>query len=390
MARRSPHIEDVETIRMAFQRVCMAGGGLVLAHGTQKGDFRLLMEDANQLVVQMTDVVRGQWGIKPGMHLNLTLTDRGRAYGAVVTLEGHGRFEGEEACHVSVPRNLQALETHRPTDYIPDKPIACAFTTLANDAMKGLGVAFGEEGIELAPGDGGTSFSGKLRMNVETTVELAPEAGLSWVLPGTVTYFGDGVAGVLWKANADAGALKAYKAWLDEAARTQHAKHRNMFDARGSSAPKPSTGTEAQRVTTRPRIWSDKDPLVLILAEGEAFPRRASEALGRRFGIASLDPLRGAIHPLLGELGAGLEDWGRIKLILIHHQLRSGSAFEACRQLVQQDHCPLPILVGGTEEDAEVKRNRAIAAGAVDYLLLEPFHILKVIVAVDETLKMFG
>lgn len=390
MARRSPHLEDGESIRMVFQRVCTAGGSVGLAQGNQKGDFRLLVEEAERLVVQMPEVTRGQWGLKQGMHLNLTVTDRGRAFGSVVTLEGYGRFEGEEACHVSVPRQLRALETHRLTDYIPDKPLACAFTTLSNDAMKGLGVAFGEEGIELAPGDGGTSFGGKLRMNVGTMVELAPEAGLSWVLPGTVAYLGEGIAGVKWKAEADAGSLKAYHAWLDEAARTQFHKDRNAFDARGSAAPKAASGTEPTRVTTRARVWSDKDPLVLILAEGEAFPRRASESLGRRFGIASLDPLRGAIHPLLGELGAGLEDWGRVKLVLIHHHLRSGSALEACRQLVNQEKCPLPILVAGTEEDAEVKRNRAIAAGAVDYLLVEPFQILKVIMTLDETLKLFG
>lgn len=390
MSRRSPHLEDGESIRMVFQRVCTAGGNVELSHGAQKGEFRLLVEEPARLVVQMSDVVRGQWGLKQGMHVNLKVTDRGRSFGSVVTLEGYGRFEGEEACHLSVPRQLQALETHRLTDYIPDKPFACAFTTLSNDAMKGLGVAFGEEGIELAPGDGGSSFGGKLRMNVGTMVELAPEAGLSWVLPGTVAYMGDGIVGVKWKPEADAAALKAYHAWLNEAARTQHAKDRNAFDARGSAAPKAASGTEVHRVTTRARIWSDKDPLVLVLAEGDVFPRRASEALGRRFGIASLDPLRGTIHPLLGELGAGLEDWGRVKLILIHHHLRSGSALEACRQLVNQEKCPLPILVGGTEEDAEVKRNRAIAAGAVDYLLLEPFSILKVIMTLDETLKLFG
>ena len=266
MARRSPHLEDVESIRMAFQRICMAGGAVGLEHAAQKGDFRLLMEDADRLVVQMTDVIRGQWGLKQGMHLNLKVTDRGRAYGAVVTMEGHGRFEGEEACHVSVPRQLQALETHRLTDYVPDKPITCAFTTLSNDAIKGLGVAFGEEGIELAPGDGGTSFGGKLRMSVGTTVELAPEAGLSWVLPGTVTYFGEGLAGVKWKSEADAVSLRSYKIWLEEAIRTQHAKDRGAFDARGSAAPKAASGTEPPRATTRARIWSDKDPMVLVLA----------------------------------------------------------------------------------------------------------------------------
>jgi CheY-like chemotaxis protein len=56
---------------------------------------------------------------------------------------------------------------------------------------------------------------------------------------------------------------------------------------------------------------------------------------------------------------------------------------------VEQEKCPLPILLAGTGEDVELKRNRALAAGAVDYMPVEPFRILAVLRKLDETLKLF-
>jgi CheY-like chemotaxis protein len=69
--------------------------------------------------------------------------------------------------------------------------------------------------------------------------------------------------------------------------------------------------------------------------------------------------------------------------------VRGGSALEVCRRLVQEEQCPLPILIAGTEEEADLKRNRSISAGAVDYLVVEPFKVLSVLRLLDETLKLF-
>lgn len=57
---------------------------------------------------------------------------------------------------------------------------------------------------------------------------------------------------------------------------------------------------------------------------------------------------------------------------------------------MQGEGCPLPILVVGLEEDVALKRNRAIAAGAVDFISVEPFHVLRVMKVIEETLRMFG
>jgi CheY-like chemotaxis protein len=75
---------------------------------------------------------------------------------------------------------------------------------------------------------------------------------------------------------------------------------------------------------------------------------------------------------------------------MIHHRLRAHSALERCRRLAQDEACPLPILLAGTEEEADLKRNRALAAGAVDHLVVDPFHVLAVIRTLDETLRLFA
>ena len=50
----------------------------------------------------------------------------------------------------------------------------------------------------------------------------------------------------------------------------------------------------------------------------------------------------------------------------------------------------LPILIAGSDDEADLKRNRAVAAGAIDHLIVEPFHVLSVLRTLDDTLKLFG
>ncbi len=65
------------------------------------------------------------------------------------------------------------------------------------------------------------------------------------------------------------------------------------------------------------------------------------------------------------------------------------SGMELAGKLIKDEGCPVPVLVAGPEEDAQLKRNRALGLGAVDFLPVEPFRILAVIQALDQTLRMF-
>jgi CheY-like chemotaxis protein len=391
MGIRSLNKDQHEAIRMVFQRLCEGEGTIQLAFGALSGEFKVLAEAPDRVILGISDIERGQWGLKPGAHLTLRLVDRGLPYEAVVDFQGHGKRHGTEACHVTMPRQLRALDAHRLGDYVPDRPIPCPFSDQHSNVKDGLATAFGEDGLELAPPEGTRVLGDMLRLNATSTVELRAAVGDNLVLPVRVAYFGEKVWGMRLDDSSDKLAVGRYRQWLVEARHQQDQRDRSRFSPGGLESPTLSGHRETLRpVGALPRILVDRDPLVLLLAEGEAFPNRLAEAIGRKFGLAAIDLGAGPVKPALGGLGADDQGWGRVRLVMIHHLLRSGSAMERCRRLVQEEACPLPILVAGTEEEAGLKRNRAMAAGAVDHLVVDPFHVLAVIRTLDETLKLFS
>ena len=391
MGARNLNKEQPEAVRMVFQRLCEGEHTVKVAFGTLKGEFKVLAEAPDRIILGISDLERGQWRLKSGARLTLNLLDRGLPYEAVVDFQGHGKLHGVEACHVSVPRMLRALETHRLADFIPDRPIACPFADQRNDVKDGLAMAFGEDGLELAPPEGTRVLGDMLRLNATSTVELRAALGDSLVLPVKVAYFGEKVWGLRLTDSADRLAVGRYRQWLLEARHQQANRDRARFSPGGLESSRLPGRQEALRPTTaKVKLLVDRDPLLLVLAEGDAFPNRLAEAVGRKFGVAAIDLGPGPLKPALEELGVGDQGWCRLRLVMIHHRQRSGSAMERCRRLVQDEACPLPILVAGTEEEADLKRNRAVMAGAVDHLVVEPFNVLKTIRALDETLKLFS
>ena len=389
MSSPSLNREDPEAIRMVFQRLCQSGGSVKLAFGAFHGEVRILAEGPDRIIVGLGDLERGQWQLKPGSRLSLSLADRGLPFEAVVAFQGHGHFQGQEACHLALPRLLRATEAHRLADYIPDRPVPCSFADQHSNVKDGVALAFGMDGLELSPPESVPSLPEALRLNAASTVEFRIPGNLSLVLPIRVAYFGDRFWGMRFPETVDPQLLGRYRQWLQEARRAQAQQDLKGFQPGGTEA-RPQT-RETGLAGPRVRLLSDRDPLVLVLAEGEAFPARLAEAVGRKFGVAALDLARGGVRAQLADLGGDAEStWGRVRLILVHRHVRSGSPLETCRRLVQEEQCPLPILVGGTEEESELKRNRAISAGAVDHLVVEPFRVLSVIRALDETLKLFS
>jgi CheY-like chemotaxis protein len=392
MATRNLNKEDSQGIRMVFQRLCEGEDLVQVAFGTFNGEFKVLAEAPDRVILGISDLERGQWRLKAGARLTLKLLDRGLPFEAVVDFQGHGKLHGAEACHVSMPRLLRALETHRLADFVPDRPIPCPFSDQRHDVKDGTALAFGEDGLELAPPAGTKVLGDMLRLNATSSVELRAAVGESLVLPVMVGYFGEKVWGLRFTESADKLTVSRYRQWLLEARHQQANKDRNRFNPGGLESSRLTGRTEATRsaAATTPRLHVDRDPLVLVLAEGEAFPVRLAEAIGRKFGLVSLDLGPGLLKPALGDLVGEGPDWGRIRLVMIYHRLRSGTTLERCRRLAQDEACPLPILMAGTEEDADLKRNRAVAAGAMDYLIIEPFQILNVIRTLDQTIKLFG
>ena len=137
------------------------------------------------------------------------------------------------------------------------------------------------------------------------------------------------------------------------------------------------------------KVLVDREPLLLLLTEKEDFAQRLGEALSRKFGLAMLDHIKGPVKAQLPGLVDADGSWGRVRMVLVHNQLRLASPLELCRQLVEQEGCPVPVILVGTEEDEAKKRHHALTSGAVDYVAVEPFRILTILRRLDDTLRLF-
>jgi hypothetical protein len=386
MSRRNPNLEDEEAIAMVLQRICRDGVHVQLRSGQWKGEFTLQAVDPVNLIFAFPEVHRGQWGLKKGGHVSATFVDRGKAFEAMLPLVSTLRYKGEESCQFEVPRALRAVDPHRLADFVPDRPVRCLFTSTDHSVQEGKAFAFGLEGLEAGPTENGEV--GKiLKVDYPSTLELAiGEHNL--VLTSKVKYLERSSAGFLFDP-LDRAVEGAYQAWLFDAEREQQRRDRLAYSSEGVEAPSAQV-EQAPRLGGRLQVWTEREPMILVVTEGDALPRRLAESLGRKFGFASLDYVQGPLHPLLGPLGAGLSEWGKTMLLLIHQRLRLTSGLELTRQVTQSEGCPLPVLLVGSEDDAEVKRNRAIAAGAIDFLVIDPFNVVKVMRGIDETLRLFS
>ncbi len=389
MLGQSRNLDEPTAIRMVFQRLCREAGSVNLKLEGRDWPFALLAETETRIALGMTELQASRWNLRAGGLVQLSLVDRGRRHQATTKLAELGDWEAEPAALLLHPRDLNATDYDGLSDFVPDQPILCTFSSPAMDICEGRLRSLGNDGLEFALWGTGAVKEGQLRVGADTTVELALGGGAKAALAATTVSMDESSAAVRFHPKADPGTLKAYRGWLQDAILAQDRKDREGFSLQGLRRIQKGAPPGKVQSIAGAQLLSDKDPLVLVIGEG-GFAQRIADALGRKFGIAGLDFVQGEVRPMLGPLGAGSQDWGRVRLLLVHQRLRLSSGLELTRQLTQEEGCPLPILVAGTEEDVLLKRNRAIAAGAVDFISVDPFRILAVMRSLEETLALFS
>jgi CheY-like chemotaxis protein len=391
MARSSALLEDATEIRMALQRLCLGGDRLDVAYKSQRAAFPILTEDGERMAFRMPFEDIGAWGLKPGENLAVKLKDRGLEYECVVSQTGQEVLEGVEACLASIPRVLRRSDLHRLADFIPDRPAAQAhaatFTNTRNAIIDGTVQSFGEEGLELVLRNAKQDIRELLRMGEESLLDLPLDGDLRLRAPTTVAYFGENLVGLRFTKQADAKVLDQYRSWVQDQQVLQAQKDREEFSPRGFQEATARIHRAAALPTVK--VLVDREPMLLLLTEKEDFARRLGEALSRKFGLVVLDHIKGPVQTQLKALAGEGGGWGRIRMVLVHNQLRLASPLELCRQLIEQEGCPLPVILAGNEEDEAKKRHHALAAGAVDYVAVEPFRILSSLRKLDDTLRLF-
>lgn len=391
MAKAAVLLEDDTLIRMALQRLCLAGARLEVAYKDQRAAFPILTEDGERLAFRMPFEDIAGWGLKAGENLALKLKDRGLEYECVVSQAGQEILEGVEACYTTIPRVLRRSDLHRLADFIPDRAHgpahAATFTNTRNALLDGTVQSFGEEGLELVLRNTKQDIRELLRMGEESLLDVPLDNNLRLRAPTTVAYFGENLVGLRFTKQADGQLLERYRTWIQDQQVLQAQQDKDDFAPRGFLEATARINRAAAMPTVK--VLVDRDPILLLLTEKEDFGRRLAEALSRKFGLATLDHIKGPVKTQLLDMGGGESGWGRIRMVLVHNQLRLASPLELCRQLVSQEGCPVPVLLAGTEEDEALKRHRAVSAGAVDYVAVEPFRILAILRKLDDTLKLF-
>lgn len=377
-------LEEPMAIQMVLQRLYLANTALSLAFREYRGEFHILAQGQDRFAVRMALPLQGVWGLEAGERVALSLEDRGFKYEGVIEFQCGTEVDGIQGAQLSLPRSLRRTDSHRVVDFVPDTIVPATFTNARSALLDGQVKAFGSEGVEVALKDSRQNIQDYFRMGEEATLDLALGDGLRVMTPTKVAYFGEACVGLKFADRSDEALLGQYRSWLEGQQRLQAQRDREGLE---SGAPVRSAKPSALPL---PRLWVDRDPLILVISEREDFQKRLAEGLGRKFGFLGLDYVKGAVLPLLGDASGEAGGWGRIKLILVHNQLRLASPLELTRQLTQQEQCPLPIVLGGTEEDEVLKRKRALEVGGVDYLVVEPFKILGLLRRLDELVQMFA
>lgn len=379
-------LEDPVAIRTVFHRLLSANEKVTLAFQQNRRECSLIVLEDARVALGMDRTEYETWRMQAGEKVSLNLEDRGFKFEAVSTCEGHATLEELPCALVSLPRSLRRSDAHRLVDFAPDTALTCTFTNARSALLDGVVKGLGREGVELALRDPRQRIGDFFRMGEESTLDLPLEGSLRLVAPTRVAYVDEQKVGLKFTDTADTALLGQFRTWLDGQQRLQAQRDRESLEsgparrmARAGAAELPSA-----------RLWVDKDPLILVLTEQEDFVRRLSDGLGRKFGFLGLDHIKGRVRPQVKAWAEEAGPWGRVRLVLVHNRLRLASPLELTRQLVEEERCELPILLAGSDEDVELKRHRAIEAGAVDYLCVEPFKILAVLKQLDDTLKVFG
>ena len=350
----------------------------------------MLTEDGKLLALGMAHKDLGAWGLQAGESVELKLKERSIRYEGVTSHLGPGSLDSLETCLVSMPRILRRLDGHRMVDLVPDQPQKATFTNSRNALLDGYVQGLSDEGLELVLRDPRQGLQNIMRLGEESLLDLDLGDDLRISGTATVAYFHEEAVGLRFTKQADSRVLDQYCTWIQEQQVIQAKRDQDNFIPGGIDRP-PRAGAGPQ--LPQLKVWVDRDPMLLLLTSKPEFAQRMSEAFSRKFGLASLDYIKGSVRGELGRIGGGPDEtpaWGRVRMVLVHNQLRLDSPLDLTRQLVEKERCPLPVLLLGTDEDEDKKRHHAVTAGAVDYIPVEPFRVLSVLRRIDDTLKLFG
>nr|WP_320132507.1 hypothetical protein [uncultured Holophaga sp.] len=383
----SSDLDDAQAIRLVFQRLCQGGLSLYLKKGRFRSGFTVYTESVGRIAVGISTAQRELWGLKTGVSLEGVLPYRDRRFQGTFRMADVGTYEGLECAVFEQPRLLKSLDDYRFKDVCPERPLIGTFTTPIQEICDGRMRTLGPEGVQIWIRSVTGNTTDPFRIGVQTTLDLKLPRGPHLVLPGEVVYMEHGHAGVKILPSADLTVLQDYYSWLADALLLQAQSERTDLIEDGVKAKLGGSGRDTVALGL-PRMLLDRDPMILVICEGEGLPDRMTGLLKHRYGFACLDYLQGKVLEKLKGLGLEAGSWEPFRLILVHQRLRCGSGLGLIRSLREEEGCPLPILMIGGADDLELRRMRAREAKANGYLPVEPLNAIACMAAMEAALKL--
>jgi len=393
---KRPQIAEREALEVMFHRLAAHAQSLYL-HFKDKTRCPVLGLEGASLFVAMTAAERERQGVRLKQNVKISLYYEGKeCYGGARVL-GAGRFDEREALRLSLPGAMTLNDDFCLTYFhlMPRKEVV--FTSTMNQLCTGALVNIGIKGVDIKSKES-QPIKELLAIDRETQLGFELEKGLHFAVKGRVLYvqnLEEQLIGIEF-LDADRDLEAKLNQWIAEQTQVKQDKDRRFLEARkkgggrrAAEAASASTGDEAvaegaaEVGSGEPSVRDDFQPVlregnpkVLVLSKDEALIERLGKCLMRKYGVLRSKGRFANVKELIAHYRPGM--------ILIHERLGMVSGFDLAQTILSHADEERFIMIMGDGENEVEKSNQAVRAGAIDYLVVEPFKTLPVFKKIDE------
>ena len=382
---KHPVISDKQEIAVIFNRMFERNQSLHLKFGEERLLCKPLAVESDHIFIACSMQDRERYNISANGSVQFSLFHEGKEYYATANLSGSGKMEGKDALRLNWPPSIKINDDYCLTqlNLIPKKSVT--FTSITNQICDGDLINIGVQGIDLR-NKGGESNAQVLKVDQITMVAFDLEPGVSIAQKGRVLYhtqFGQDLVGVEFVDMNQEVAQKLEK-WVSEQVESKKMADKSWLQKGGAKQARKKSGGQAGSTRTMAdredyeTIVKEGDPYVLLITRDEAIIKRLTKSLSRKYGILASKGRFKRVESIVGEYHP--------VMIIIHDQLGQVSGFDLTRTINKHLSDEFRILVMGTDEDRVEKQALSHEAGALDYLVIEPFNMLKIFRMIDDAI----
>lgn len=389
--KKQPQIVDPQEIQIILGKLMSKAQGINLKLGGDKVRCSILDELDEGLILRMDAEIREKYSLQPRMPIALSFYYEGKEYYSGSKVLGYGKYEGKEALRLAYPESFTVNDDFGLTQLHLTPRLPVIFTSTLNKLCDGQIVNIGVNGIDLRNSDPEPTRE-LLALNIDTNIgfEISPELRIH--CPGNILYiqsFGEELVGVEF-VGLDKNTTKQLGDWITEESLKRRNQDLHFLRERRNRKDQPKTnsnggdGDESGDGLPRLRleddyrntVFSEGDTYILILSRDKDLIGRMGKSLKRKYGVLVSKGRFSNVQKIIEHY--------QPMLILLDAELGSLSGFDVCNTMhTHLEERQAVIMMGGGEE-RDQSRARAIEAGALDYMVNDPFRPLSFFKSVEE------